>query len=401
MAGVPRAITPLVIAALLAASLGTLATPRTVAAWTSGSFSTTDEDLLVQLTNTARAAAGRAPLRVNSQLHSLAESRSKDMVDRDYFSHNIPPDGHLVFHDMDLLGIKYSWAAENIGWNTYSDSTASQSMFDWFMGSSAHKANILDPRATDIGVGAYKGTFMGYANAHVYTMLFIQAPSGDTTPPTVTAPATRLYSVSTLGSTTVPGRTTWSGSDASGVASYLLQRQVNAGSWATVTLSSATAKSIAQSLTLGATYRYRVRATDTHGNVSLFAYGPTYEPVKNEDISSSVTWAGSWSSSAVSTASGGTLKYATAAGASASLTFTGSSVAWVSYKGPTRGSASVYLDGVFYATVSLYASTSIAKQIAYAAAWGSSGVHTIKVVVAGTAGHPRVDVDAFVRLINL
>ena len=98
--------------------------------------------------------------------------------------------------------------------------------------------------------------------------------------------------------------------------------------------------------------------------------------------------------------SGGSLRYATAAGASANYTFVGSSVAWVSALGPGRGSAAVYLDGVYRATVSLYAATAASRRIVYAASWASQGTHAIRVVVVGTAGHPRVDVDAFVRLVR-
>ena len=54
-------------------------------------------------------------------------------------------------------------------------------------------------------------------------------------------------------------------------------------------------------------------------------------------------------------------------------------------QGPNRGSANVYLDGVFFKTVSLYASTYSAKPIVYAA----------------SAGHPRIDLDAFVRVVGL
>ena len=78
---------------------------------------------------------------------------------------------------------------------------------------------------------------------------------------------------------------------------------------------------------------------------------------------------------------------------------TGLSVAWIAYKGPTRGSAQVYVDGVLKATVSLYATTYSARPQVYAFNWATSGSHSIKVVVVGTAGHPRVDIDAFARLV--
>jgi len=405
----------LVLAAFLLANVWSVAAPTGArAAWANGSSSSADESLMVTLVNQVRASYGLKALTVDTRLTSLAEWRSSDMVSHSYFGHLIPTSCSYVFSYMDAQGIKYSWAAENIGWNGYPDDQATQWMFNWFMGSAVHKANILDSRATSIGVGAYKGDWRygsacgqtgngaSYPATHMYTLIFMQASTTETTPPTTSAPYSRLNGGTTLGSSTAPVRTTWSGSDASGIASYTLQRQVNAGTWATVTLSSATATSITQSLTLGATYRYRLRATDTKGNVSAFLYGPTFEPVISQQTATAVVYGGTWYSSSVTTASGGSLKWSKVAGASASFTFAGTSVGWVAYRGPDRGSASVYLDGVLYATVSLYSSTYAAMPIVYGAAWGTtSGTHTIKVVVAGTSGHPRVDVDAFVRLINL
>ena len=96
--------------------------------------------------------------------------------------------------------------------------------------------------------------------------------------------------------------------------------------------------------------------------------------------------------------SGGTTRYATAAGSKATYTFTGSSIGWVTALGPTRGSATVYIDGVNKGTISLYSSTTTSRRIAFVASWPSQGSHTITIVAVGTAGHPRIDVDAFVRL---
>ena len=72
---------------------------------------------------------------------------------------------------------------------------------------------------------------------------------------------------------------------------------------------------------------------------------------------------------------------------SATYTFTGSSIAWVSSRGPTRGSADVYVDGVRRATVSLYSSEFSARATVFAYGWATSGTHTIRIVVAGTPGH--------------
>jgi hypothetical protein len=66
--------------------------------------------------------------------------------------------------------------------------------------------------------------------------------------------------------------------------------------------------------------------------------------------------------------------------------------------GPGRGSAAVYVDGKYRATISLASTTYRARQVVYATSWSTSGVHTLRIVNLGTAGHPRVDVDAFVQL---
>jgi hypothetical protein len=88
--------------------------------------------------------------------------------------------------------------------------------------------------------------------------------------------------------------------------------------------------------------------------------------------------------------------HAVQAGASASITYTGKTFGWVSELGPGRGSAKVYQDGVLKATVSLYAAANTGPQVVWSN-WFADGTtsHTIKIVVVGTAGHPRVDVDGF------
>ena len=62
---------------------------------------------------------------------------------------------------------------------------------------------------------------------------------------------------------------------------------------------------------------------------------------------------------------------------------------------PSRGSARVYVDGVLETTVSMYKSTGQSRQVRFVKSFGSVGTHALKVVVVGTPGHPRVDVDAF------
>lgn len=127
-------------------------------------------------------------------------------------------------------------------------------------------------------------------------------------------------------------------------------------------------------------------------------YGPSFEPLLTQQTSTAVHWGGSWATAYGSAYSGGSSRYASGAGSWASFSFTGASVGWVTALGPTRGSAKVYIDGVYRATVSLNSGSSSYRRVMYVFNWPSQGSHTIKVVVVGTSGHARVDVDGFVRL---
>jgi hypothetical protein len=245
-------------------------------------------------------------------------------------------------------------------------------------------------------VGTYPLKISGTSNGRTHTTSATLVVT-DGIGPTVSAPTSRLFGLVTLGSSTMPVRTSWSASDPSGIASYALHGQVD-GSWSPVSLTSATSTSVVQSLPFGSTYRYAAKATDGKANTSGWAYGSSFRPYLLQESGTGLAYSGTWSGVADAAASGGGLKYATANGASAGYAFNGSSVAWVSYRGPTRGSADVYVDGVKKATVNLYAAANSARQIVFAANWTWNGSHTIKIVCLGTAGHARVDVDAFVRL---
>jgi GH25 family lysozyme M1 (1,4-beta-N-acetylmuramidase) len=220
----------------------------------------------------------------------------------------------------------------------------------------------------------------------------------DGNPPTVGAPSTTLFAGSTMGSSAVPVRVAWSASDPSGISSTGLQRSISGGSWVGVQLASTAAVTCYESIGFGVTAQQRARATDRFANTSSWSVGSLVTARLTQQSAATVIYGGTWHSQSKTWASGGSLRYSTAAGASATYKFVGSSVAWISARGPDRGSARVYLDGVYVATVKLYASTYHSKAIAFASHWGGNGSHTVRIVVVGTAGHPRVDVDAFVAL---
>jgi GH25 family lysozyme M1 (1,4-beta-N-acetylmuramidase) len=222
----------------------------------------------------------------------------------------------------------------------------------------------------------------------------------DSKPPKVVAPHQWLFATSTIG-TGVATRTTWSATDNSGVAGYAVERQVDSGGWTAMRLSSPLSTSLLEGLAFGHVYQDRVAATDKLGNTSAWTYGPILEPTLVQQTSSAISYHGTWTTGSSTRASGGSLRYATSAGASATYRFVGIGIAWVSYRGPNRGSARVYVDGVYRGTVSLYASSYLARQVVFAMNWSANASHTLQIVVVGTAGHPRVDLDAFVKVVKL
>jgi hypothetical protein len=188
------------------------------------------------------------------------------------------------------------------------------------------------------------------------------------------------------------------GADAlSGIGSYGVRQSVNAGAWSTVTAGT-TALQVDRSLTINATSRFQVRARDRAGNTGGFADGPLVRPTLTQQTSGALAYTGTWTSSSSSSASGGSTRFATRAGASVSLTFSGRSIGVVAPRSSTRGSVKVYVDGVYVGAVSTYRSAAQSRVVIYARDWGSVATHTIKLVVAGTAGHARFDLDAFAVL---
>ena len=217
--------------------------------------------------------------------------------------------------------------------------------------------------------------------------------------PSVRAPSTRVHAPTPLGPGTANVQAVWSASDPSGISKYALQRQVDGGGWASVGLSSATATNVVQGAEFGHVYRYRAIATDGNGNTGSWSYGPSFRAYLVQESGSGIAWSSGWTDTADNTASGGRLRFAKTSGAAVTYTFTGSSVAWVASRGPDRGSAKIYVDGAYMTTVNLYAASFSTKQVVYSVAWGSNGTHRIGILALGTALHPRVDVDAFVRLV--
>jgi uncharacterized protein YkwD len=161
------------ISALCAALILALALAAMAAGPLAASERTANQASLLQLINQARAHRGLALLRVHAALGSAALAHSRDMMDRDYFSHSSPSGttcaARVLRAGYSTSGYR-SWAvAEVIGWGMDSAGTPS-AVFDSWMRSASHRAIILGRRWRDVGIGCASGTFTGASGSWMYTV---------------------------------------------------------------------------------------------------------------------------------------------------------------------------------------------------------------------------------------
>jgi uncharacterized YkwD family protein len=119
------------------------------------------EQQVVNLVNEQRAANGLKPLTLNTKLSNVARLKSQDMHDNNYFSHTSPTYGS-PFDMMKSFGISYRAAGENIAMGY----ATPEAVMNGWMNSPGHRANILNPSFTQIGVGYV-------ASGHYWTQEFI------------------------------------------------------------------------------------------------------------------------------------------------------------------------------------------------------------------------------------
>ncbi|NIY70674.1 CAP domain-containing protein [Streptomyces malaysiensis] len=111
---------------------------------------------VIALTNAERAAAGLAPLAPDPRLAAAAQAHSDDMVARDFYSHT-GPEGHQPWDRARAAGATHRGIGENIACGQRSPAEVVRGWMD----SPGHRANILKPDFTHIGVGHATGSRAG------------------------------------------------------------------------------------------------------------------------------------------------------------------------------------------------------------------------------------------------
>ncbi|GAB3872662.1 CAP domain-containing protein [Terrabacter terrigena] len=107
---------------------------------------------VVSLVNAERARAGCAPVATHALLARAAQDHSADMAARSYFSHT-SPDGRTFAQRIRAAG----WAGGALAENIAAGQVSAMAVMQAWMGSAAHRANILNCAYRDIGVGYATG----------------------------------------------------------------------------------------------------------------------------------------------------------------------------------------------------------------------------------------------------
>ena len=117
---------------------------------------------IVALTNGERGEALAPELTPNPLLEAAAQHKAEDMAARGYFSH-VGPDGKLPWSWVAEAGYRYTVAGENLAVRFVDSSD----VVDAWMASPTHKANIIKPAYTEVGVGVAQGQYKGASATYV------------------------------------------------------------------------------------------------------------------------------------------------------------------------------------------------------------------------------------------
>ncbi len=123
------------------------------------------EKRTLRLHNRKRRSRDLRALCVSAKLTKAARAHSASMIKNDYFGHG------SVGRRLKRYGYHWRLCAENIAGGSGSYGLPSN-IFKLWMSSSGHRANILDGRFREVGIGTYKGTYKGKRRYTMYTVDF-------------------------------------------------------------------------------------------------------------------------------------------------------------------------------------------------------------------------------------
>ena len=190
-----------------------------------------------------------------------------------------------------------------------------------------------------------------------------------------------------------------------GIQRFSIQRQRDGGSWTTLStyiypqadIGSAATAHYNVNLANWHSYRFRVRAVDFDGNVSVWAYSPTVLARMVQQTSRAVTFSRTgWSTVSSTRYSGGSVRTSTTPGSSMRITFTGRAIALVTtiHPGPPV-TVDAYVDGVYRGPLQLSSYVTAYGRQVWPFRFSGRSEHTLRFVNVGPG---RLDIDAFAIL---
>jgi uncharacterized protein YkwD len=128
------------------------------------------EKRVLALHNEARKRRELSLLCADPELTRAARSHSREMVEKDYFSH-YSYNGESAAARLERFGYDRGIYGENLA-GEYGTGGRPGPTFRRWMDSPGHKANILDGRFRPVGVGTYTGNYKGVEEFTMYTVDF-------------------------------------------------------------------------------------------------------------------------------------------------------------------------------------------------------------------------------------
>jgi hypothetical protein len=225
------------------------------------------------------------------------------------------------------------------------------------------------------------------------TIQIIIENDAPTANPPILAPA---YKLALSGAVAAPVRVTWPAATdpSSKIAGYELQYSLDLGPWQPAGTAAGSATSATRTVALSRAHQFRIRARDAVGIWSPWVAGPILRLGIVQDASTAMKYSTGWYRSVSKYASGGTTRYTTRRGSYVRLKMNARIMAIVAPVGPTRGTANVYVNGVYQATVSLYSKVAASRRIVWTKTFDADSLKTIEIRSNGTYRRPRIDIDA-------
>ncbi len=135
--------------------------------------------VLVSYTNeTRKNIQNEKTLSINPLLEKAAQLKAQDMATNGYFSH-VSPDGKTPWYWFNLAGYSFKYAGENLAIN-FQDS---KDIYNAWIESPDHKANILNSKFTEIGIATANGIYKGQET--IFVVQLFGTPSDQKLPASI------------------------------------------------------------------------------------------------------------------------------------------------------------------------------------------------------------------------